>query len=283
MKEVEDYSSSIISQNAEEELSSFTANVARSIIIAVLVVILIFVIVIFTIRGITQSINSLKIAADKMAKGDADVVVDIKMKDEIGDLAISFNQMIFATRAFSAIADTIGKGDYSAAVEVRSDADTLGIALDKMKKNLQQLSKDNEIRTWLLTGNSELNDKMRGEKDVETLAQNVIIQLATYLKAHIAAIYLKENGILELAGSYAFHHRKDNANVFKPGEGLVGQAALEKKAIVFSEIPDDYIRINSGLGNSVPKNILVFPFIYENEVKGVVELGTAHEFTELDM
>ncbi|MEX2231085.1 MAG: response regulator [Cyclobacteriaceae bacterium] len=283
LKEVEDYSMGVITRQAEQELSSSSANVVRSIIIAGLVILLIFVIVYFTIKGIIQSLNSLKIAADQMAKGNADVVVDIKMKDEIGDLAGSFNRMIVATRAFSSIADTIGKGDYSKAVEVRSEADTLGIALDRMKTNLQQLSKDNEIRTWLLTGNSELNDKMRGEKEVKTLAQDVIIQLATYLKAKIAAIYLKENGRLELAGSYAFHHRKDNANVFKPGEGLVGQAALEKKPIVFSEIPDDYIRISSGLGNSIPKNIIVFPFLYENEVKGVVELGTAHEFSELDM
>ena len=283
LKEVEDYSMGVITQQAEQELSSSSANVVRSMIIAGLAILLIFVIVYLTIKGIIQSINRLKIAADQMARGNADVFVDIKMKDEIGDLASSFNRMITATRTFSSLADTIGKGDYSKAVEVRSEADTLGIALDRMKSNLQKLSRENEIRTWLLTGNSELNDKMRGEKDVKSLAQDVISQLAGYLKAHVAAIYLKENGSLELAGSYAFHHRKDNANNFKPGQGLVGQAALEKKPIVFSEIPDDYIRISSGLGNSIPKNIIVFPFLYENDVKGVVELGTAHETSELDM
>lgn len=283
LKEVEDFSSDVISKNAEAEFSNSTSRVAQSIMIAVLTTLLIFAIVFYTIRGIINSVNSIKEAANKMAKGDVNVVLDVKINDEIGALADSFNKMIDSSRSFSAIADAIGKGDYSPVINVRSEADTLGIALDRMRSNLQQLSKENETRTWLLTGNSELNDTMRGEKDVKDLAQDVIIQLANYLKAQIAAIYLKENGRIELVGSYAFHHRKDNANVFKPGQGLVGQAVLEKKAIIFSDIPDDYIRINSGLGNTVPKNILVFPFLYEGEVKGVIELGTANRISDLDM
>src|SRR5690606_26063235 len=107
----------------------------------------------YTLKGIFNSINSIKIAADKMAKGDTGVVVDIKIKDEIGDLAVSFNEMISATRSFSEIADTIGKGNYTTDIQVRSEVDTLGNALHKMKTNLQRLSRENEIRTWLLTGN----------------------------------------------------------------------------------------------------------------------------------
>ena len=66
------------------------------------------------------------------------------------------------------------------------------------------------------------------------------------------------------------------------GEGLVGQAALEAKPIIFGDVPDDYIRINSGLGNAVPKNILVYPLLYDGNVKGVIEIGTAKEISELD-
>lgn len=283
LKEVEDHSSDIIRQRADSELSAANDNVTRNVIIAIIVVGLIVLVVTSTIRGIVNSINSIKEAADKMAKGDVNVSLDIKTKDEVGDLALSFNQMISVTKDFSEIAGTIGKGDYSPVIKVRSEVDTLGIALDTMKGNLQKLSKENEIRTWLLTGNSELNDKMRGEKDVKDLAQDVINQLTTYFKAQIGAVYLRENGLLTLTGSYAFQQRKDNANILKMGQGLIGQAALEKKPIVFSEIPEDYIRINSGLGNAIPKNIIVFPFLYDEDVKGVVEIGSAHEFSELDL
>jgi CheY-like chemotaxis protein len=221
-------------------------------------------------------------AAERMAQGDDRVVVKIKTKDELGQLAQTFNKMIAATKEFSVVADRIGKEDYRADVKPRSQEDRLGMALATMKNNLQKLSKENKERTWLLTGSGELNDRIRGEKEIHQLAQDVINYLSTYLKVQIGAIYLKENDTLSLVGSYAYDYRKDNLSFFKLGQGLVGQAALERKTIVFSQIPEDYVRIHSGLGNAVPKNILVFPFIYENEVKGVMELGSAHDFSEQD-
>ena len=283
LKEVEDYSGDIINEKANEELSASNENVTRNMIIAIIVIALIIVVVTSTIRGIITSINRIKEAADKMAKGDVNISLNIKTKDEIGDLAFSFNQMISVTKDFSEIARTIGTGDYSPVIKIRGESDMLGIALDTMKGNLQKLSRENETRTWLLTGNNELNDKIRGEKDVKDLAQDVINQLTTYFNAQIGAVYLRENEFFTLAGSYAFQHRKDNANIFKMGQGLIGQAALEKKPIVFSHVPEDYIRINSGLGNSIPKNIIVFPFLYDDAVKGVVEIGSVHEFSELDL
>jgi len=152
--------------------------------------------------------------------------------------------------------------------------------------NLRALKKaevESASKNWLLSGNFELNEKIRGEREPGELAQAVIDQLCNYLKAQIGVIYLFENGLLNLAGSYAFHSRKQNTNVIKPGEGLVGQAALEKKIIVFTEVPDDYIRINSGLGNIAPKNIIMLPLLQEESLKGVIELGTTRQFSELDM
>ncbi|HYF67594.1 MAG TPA: response regulator [Ohtaekwangia sp.] len=283
LKEVEDFSTEIITRKAEAQLSDSIANVTRSIVIASLLIFLIVLLVVFTIKDIIGSVFSIKNAADKMARGDTNVMLNIKSRDEVGALAVSFNEMVKATATFSDVADVIGKGDYSPVIKIRGEGDTLGIALERMKSNLRKLSEDNSVRNWLLSGNSELNDIMRGEKDVKDLARDVIIQLATYLKAKIGIIYIKENDRLELAGSYAFHFRKDNNNVIKIGEGLVGQAALEKKPIVFSEVPENYIRINSGLGNATPKNILVYPFLYENEVKGVIELGAAQDFSTTDL
>lgn len=160
---------------------------------------------------------------------------------------------------------------------------TVYIIINTNLRALRKAEKESSEKNQLLTGNSELNDKIRGEKEVKELAQEVIIQIAAFLKAQIGAIYLKENGSLDLVGSYAFQYRKDNANTFKLGQGLVGQSALEKKPILFSEVPNDYVRINSGLGNTTPKNIIVFPFLSNGDVKGVIEVGSAHQFSGLDM
>lgn len=283
LKEIEDYSTELITREATEQLALADGIVFQNIAIAVIVMLAIIAMVIFTLRSILEAIGNIRVAADRMAKGEVGALIPVTTNDEIGALARSFNDMIGATRSFSEIADTIGRGDYTPVVAIRGSADSLGIALRNMKDNLQTLSRDNETRNWLLTGNTQLNDSMRGEKDVRTLAQDVIIQLVKHMQGLIGAIYVVDNGRLELTGTYAFHYRKDNANRFNPGEGLVGQAALEKKSIVFNNIPEDYIRIHSGLGNTLPRSIIVFPFLFDGEVKGVVEIGSASEFSELHM
>ncbi len=282
-KEVEVFSADEITQKANDILSTANTSITISLVTLLSVFSLIILIMLSVSGGIIKSIDKINGAVDKMADGFVGEIVDIQTTDEIGKLSTSFNKMAKATESFSKIADEIANGNYSAIIDPRSDDDKLAFALENMKVNLSKLAKENHIRTWLLTGASEMNDKLRGEKDVRILAADVILHLCSYLKANIGAIYLTENGKLTLAGTYAFDNRKNNTSTFNFGEGFVGQAAFEKKAIVFNEIPSDYVRINSGLGNSVPKCIVVFPFVNEGEVKGVLELGAVHEFSELDM
>jgi CheY-like chemotaxis protein/CHASE3 domain sensor protein len=148
---------------------------------------------------------------------------------------------------------------------------------------LKKAEQESANKNWLLSGSFELNEKTRGEREAGELAQAVIDQLCAYLKAQIGVIYLSENGQLNLAGSYAFHFRKQNTGVIKLGEGLVGQAALEKRTIVFTEVPDDYIKINSGLGNISPKHIILVPLLQDGVLQGVIEIGTARALSELDI
>ncbi|MCP4698943.1 MAG: response regulator [Gammaproteobacteria bacterium] len=141
---------------------------------------------------------------------------------------------------------------------------------------------------WLKTGQTQLNEQMSGKQDIVTLAKNIIVFLSTYLGAKVGIFYLaKQNGErnprLKMISSYAYVRRKGFVNEFELGEGLVGQAGLERQSITVNEVPDDYIRIQSGLGHAVPKNIAVVPFLYENTLAGVVELGFLQELTELQL
>jgi CheY-like chemotaxis protein/signal transduction histidine kinase/CHASE3 domain sensor protein len=147
---------------------------------------------------------------------------------------------------------------------------------------LKKAEKETADKNWLLSGSFELNEKTRGEKEVGELAQSVIEQLCTYLKAQVGAIYVTENGHLSLSGSYAFQNPKQHI-LIKPGEGLAGQAALEKKTILFTDVPADYIKVNSGLGHTTPKNLIVVPLLSNNTVKGVIEIATTREFSALDL
>ncbi|MBC5993536.1 response regulator [Pontibacter cellulosilyticus] len=280
LKEVEAYSALAIRQTAENQLQEIYGALLKNIVVAVITLLLITLLLYYTISYIVSSILQIKDAADRISQGNLDLQLSMDSKDEIGSLASSFNKLIQVSREYAEAADVIGHGDYSPVVRVRGESDVLGASLLNMKNNLQELSFQNEKRNWLLTGNSELNDLMHGEQEIQELAQEVVKKITTYLNGQIGAIYLSENGHLRLVGSYAFNYHKD---IIKYGEGLIGQAALEKKPIVLRQVPNDYIKVNSALGNTSPKNIIVYPFLFDEEVKGVIEVGTTSEFSKYDM
>ena len=282
LKQIEDFSLEEARNLASSELVEINRSVYISIGITLAIIALIIVVVSLAIKQIVASITKIKEAAEKITNGNTNVHVDIHSNDEIGMLAKSFNNMVEATKKYAKAADVIGRGNYSVDVPVRSDNDLLGIALNNMRTNLDRLAKENEMRTWLLTGNSALNDSMRGDKHLAELARDVITELTQYLNAQIGALYIRNNGHLTLGGSYAFDSQS-NKSLIKLGDGLAGQAALSAKPIIFKDVPADYVKISSGLGEHRPKNILVYPFQYEGEVKGVLEIGASHEFSQLDM
>ncbi|MBF0344521.1 MAG: response regulator [Nitrospirae bacterium] len=197
------------------------------------------------VRGITRPIQQLISATNEIGAGRLDTVIVITSTDEIGNLAGSFRNMAAQLKA------TIAEKD-------RAD--------------------------WKKTGVAQLNDKMRGEQSITLLAQNIISSLTQYLNAQIGAIYLVDNDkTLRLHSTYAYKKRKNISNSFVFGEGLVGQAALERQSILITEAPDDYIKITSGLGESGPVNILVTPFLYEGQVMGVTEIGSLSRFTDTQL
>ena len=181
-------------------------------------------------------------------------------------------------------ANTIAEGNFAIEMPLRSEADQLGIALNSMTENLKRISEENENEAWIKTGQAGLNDRMRGEQDLLTLSKNIISYLTKYLEGQVGVIYLaektKDRKQLRMTGSYAFTHRKSLKTTFDFGEGLVGQAAMEKDVIILSGIPEDYISVSSGLGEKKPRHILVQPFLIDGEVKGVIEIGSFKSFND---
>lgn len=235
----------------------------------------------FAVHSISKTLRDVVRAAKEIAKGNNDVELEIHSRDEFGELAKVFTILIRTTKELTEAANAIGAGDYSVPVPIRGEIDILGNALATMKKNLIEVSKENERQLWLRKGRTELNDKLRGEQGIAELAQNVITYLAGYIQAQLGAIYvLDDDNILRLAGSYAYDRTHNPSGEFIFGQSLVGQAALSRQTILLEEVPDDYIKINSGLGEATPKHLIVQPFVFDEEVKGVIEIATVHRFTE---
>jgi CheY-like chemotaxis protein/signal transduction histidine kinase/HAMP domain-containing protein len=200
--------------------------------------------------------------------------------DNVNQLA---NNLTVQVRAIGEVATAVTKGDLtrSIAVEARGELDELKGNLNQMISNLKQTTERNEEQDWLKTNLAKFSRMMQGQKDLSTVSQMIMSELTPLVGAHYGAFYIGENDSdsLRLVASYAYKERKNLSNVFRPGEGLVGQAALERKPIVVSNVPDDYVKISSGLGEATPRFIIVIPVIFEGEVKAVIELASFKAFS----
>ncbi|MCR4317651.1 MAG: response regulator [Planctomycetes bacterium] len=187
----------------------------------------------------------------------------------------------------ASVTEEISKGNLDEKFESLSSAST-GIA-GSVRTMLESLRASRDVtdrNDWLKTGLARIANVTSGDPELDELSSNVISEMATYLGAEVAAMYFAsddEKMILTLSASYAYTKRKNLSNVFAAGEGLVGQAALERKQILLKNVPEDYIKVTSGLGERTPSFICVTPFAIENRVKGVIEIGTLGEMTDAQL
>lgn len=255
-----DYSDELSLLRYNEALESTLFAKKIMVIIGITSMLLSIILIIFLSRNITKPLTLIVKTANRIASGDLNIDLsdDEKRGDEIGLLMQALSKMILA---------------------LRNNQNMITLSINERKLVEMQLQKQD----WLKTGIVRLNSVMSGEGDINVLSSKVISEISTYINAQIGAIYVTQNNehsLLSLTGSYAYTKRKNLSNEFRLGEGLVGQAALEKKPILLKNVPEDYIRVTSGLGELIPRFICVYPFIYEENVKGVVELGTLNELTD---
>lgn len=151
-------------------------------------------------------------------------------------------------------------------------------------KALKSSESENANKNWLLTGNSELNEKLIGDQSITQLANNTISFLCKYLNANIGAVYLfnKKENTLMLSGKFAFSSAQDTKENFKLNEGLIGQAAWEQKQILLTDISEDQIRITSSILDTKPKNLLITPFLLDGKTIGVIEIGKLTDFNKTE-
>lgn len=231
---------------------------------------------------VAQSLREITDICEAVAVGDYSRSTQVRGENDV--LCRSINQMGQTLQAVVSQANAIAQGDYSAEVKPRSEVDELGVALANMTLQLRETTAENQRENWFKTGLSELNDKMRGEQSIVNLSDNIVTHLCNYLKVQIGALFLaEEDKTLKLVSSYAYSTRKGMAHEFSPGQGLAGQALKERKHIIMADVPDDYVAVQSCVGQAVPKNILVMPLQHGQQAIGVLEIGSFHDITPLQV
>jgi CheY-like chemotaxis protein/signal transduction histidine kinase/HAMP domain-containing protein len=196
------------------------------------------------------------------------------------------NSLTAQVRAIADVATAVTKGDLTntITVDAKGELDELKRNLNQMIGNLRDTTDKNTQQDWLKTNLAKFSRMMQGQKDLESVSRLIMSELTPLMSAHYGAFYTMEqqegaDAVLKLVASYAYKARKNVSNRFQLGESLVGQSALEKKPILLTGVPDDYIHIASGLGEAPPRNIIVLPTLFEGQVKAVIELGSFDQFS----
>ncbi|HEX9463073.1 MAG TPA: response regulator, partial [Alphaproteobacteria bacterium] len=206
------------------------------------------------------------------------------LTDNVNQLAANLTTQV---RAIAEVATAVTKGDLTRSITVEASGEVAALKdnINEMIRNLADTTRKNTEQDWLKTNLAKFNRMLQGERDLVTVTNLILSEIAPLVNASHGVFYLSksedEEEVLELAASYAYTQRKNLTNRFRLREGLIGQCAYEKRRIVLTHVPNDYIRIASGLGEAAPLNIIVLPVLFEGEVKGVLELASFERFSDI--
>jgi two-component system, sensor histidine kinase and response regulator len=156
-----------------------------------------------------------------------------------------------------------------------SEIGELARAIQVLQKEARQM----ESQRWIKSHLAVIARELQSQDNLTALGNKFLAQIAPLLKIGHGALYRFADGRLHIFGSYAYPDQKDLERSFAPGEGLVGQCAIDRTPLVLNDPPPGYIRISSGLGDSVPRFIAVLPMLHGDDLAGVLELAT---FTEIE-
>jgi HAMP domain-containing protein/CheY-like chemotaxis protein/signal transduction histidine kinase len=238
------------------------------------------------------------------------------LTDNVNQLAGNLTAQV---RAIADVATAVTEGDLTRSISVEAQGELLALKdnVNQMITNLRETTQKNQEQDWLKTNLAKFGGMMQGQKNLEAVSRLIMSELTPLVSAHHGAFFIADEShqshpshqshqshharggaddsagdsgpqsvfqrgkTLRLIASYAYKERKNVANTFRLGEGLVGQSALEKEAILLTNVPPDYIQINSGLGEAKPLNVLVLPILFEDDTRAVVELASFQPFSDI--
>ncbi len=267
-----------------------------SIIIFSFIVLLSLVVIFLMSNSISNHLSELYQVIRKVSIGELPDYKPNIQNDEIGIIATSLKSLIDSLKETTQFAAELAKGNFDIEISPLSDKDEFRNLLLDLRDNLRRAKEEQDKRAIedmqrrkVSEGLAKFADILRGQhKNIRALAENIIIELVRYLDAIQGAFFIlndkdEANPFLELLAAYAWNRKKYFEKKINLGEGLVGAVAVEKFTIYMTDVPEDYIEIKSGIGESDPRAILIVPLLVEDNVLGVIELATMKEFQKYEI
>src|SRR3954451_3026463 len=209
--------------------------------------------ILWIIRSLTKNLHHVTTVLESVNIRNIDKLprIEVSTKDEIGSIAIAFNEMV--------------------------------TKLEEHSKLEKQLLEEAEEHSWLKTKIAEIATMYPEAKDIQMLAELLISKLVPMAGASFGIFYFKstegKQPVLKRMAAYAYSNFNHKDESFQIGEGLIGQCVLEKQTILLNQVPNDYIKIRSGTGESSPKNIIILPVQFEGDVLAVIEMASFESFS----
>uniref|UniRef100_UPI000A96D33D HAMP domain-containing protein n=1 Tax=Actinomadura hibisca TaxID=68565 RepID=UPI000A96D33D len=209
-----------------------------------------------------------------------------RLTESVNELASNLTTQV---RAIGEVASSVATGDLTRTITVaaRGEVAELKDNVNLMVATLRETTRANEEQDWLKTNLARIGGLMQGHRDLMQVAELIMRELTRTASAQYGAFYLAEHAgeeaELTLIAGYGIPRDRIGRVRFGPGEGLVGQAAAERRTILIADAPADYVKIRSGLGEGAPVNIIVLPIVFEDTVLGAIELASFGRFTDVHL
>ncbi|KAA5536320.1 response regulator [Taibaiella lutea] len=250
---------------------------------------------------INEMIDTLAVFADEVTTVAREVGVQGRLGGQASvpgasgtwkDLTENVNQLAqnltTQVRSISEVASAVTKGDLTRTirVEAKGELEALKDTINQMIANLKGTTLRNHEQDWLKSNLAKFAQMLQGQRDRNAVANKVLSELAELVNARYGAFYILEQPEaadepkLKLFAGYAPRSRKNINQEFSLSEGLVGQCATDKEQIRLTNVPNEYVKITSGIGNAAPIDLVILPVLFENNVKAVIELASFESFSD---
>jgi methyl-accepting chemotaxis protein len=240
-------------------------------------------------NNFTQNTTKIRDNIVQLAQGTYPDKTEVTGVDEFGGSQHALNNLIERVKTAAKFAEKVGNGELGAQYDENYRNDVLATALLNMHGKLVKTAEEDKRRNWATQGLADFGEILRNDQqNFEELSNKIISYLVNYLHANQGALFIlnDENDgdlHLELASIYAWGKKKYIKRRIDPGEGIAGQTWQEGSTVYLNEVPSDYVRITSGLGEATPRSILVVPLKVNEKVYGIIEIAALKDYEKFEI
>ena len=209
------------------------------------------------------------------------------LTDNVNQLAANLTTQV---RAIADVATSVTAGDLtrSIAVEAQGEVAALKDNINQMIGTLAETTRQNKDQDWLKTNIAKFTGMLQGQRDLMAVAHLLLSELAPVVGARLGTFFMAEKSVegettLRLLASFGLGGDAATPQMYRIGQSLIGQCARDKERMLVTDVPQNYVRITSSLGEATPASIVLLPVLFEDEAKAVIELASFRSFNEVHL